>query len=126
MSGSILYFDDVITVVGNALSCGSPTMTITPGFSLPGAFDYNAAGSFKQITNIWSDILTLNKPDDCPLTSCYLLESGCATGAYLVHPDVSISSALPHDIKASETNPAGYSITFCFRCELRPWGTNNK
>ena len=61
-------------------------------------------------------IFTNAQPGSCPVTTCSLKEPGC--GAPLApQPDV-VLGASPFGITASETNAAGYSVMFCYYCEV--------
>ena len=44
------------------------------------------------------------------------MQAGCGTalGAY---PDI-VLGATPYGITASETNPVGYTLTFCYQCTI--------
>ena len=54
------------------------------------------------------------------MIACNLKELGCEQDLE-PHPDVNLEAST-YGITASETNPLGYNLTFCFKCEVLPTG----
>lgn len=56
---------------------------------------------------------------DCVLTSCVLGAAGCLTS--WSSPDIILGTS-PYPLSALETNPVGYSHSFCLKCGITPNG----
>ena len=87
------------------------------GFANP-TISYNSAGSAVTVAANYFSIFTHAQQTDCPLTQCSMnLDSDCATplGA---QTDVTLTASPDFGLSASETNPLGYSLVFCFRCGI--------
>ena len=115
-----LYFTrDSFIVSQLAVDCSASL--VDNGFLNPPAIPFNAFGSTLAITTGFTDLFTHDiQVSHCPVTACTLKEPGCAT-ALSPQPDVTLGAS-PFGITASETNPLGYSVTFCFECEVIPTG----
>ena len=84
-------------------------------FPTPISVPYNAAGGMVAISTSWSDFYSNQYSTDCPITSCELLTADCS--AALSSADV-VLGADPFGISATETNAAGYTVDFCFKCTM--------
>ena len=86
------------------------------GFVNPNEISYNPAGSSISITASYLTIFTHVSKAACPLSGCLLKELGCAA-PLPAQLDV-VLEPNPYGITAVETNVAGYSLTFCFECQI--------
>ena len=100
-------------MIGLPLDC-TDSLTDKLAILSPTPIPYNSAGNTVTISNGYTDIFTQIKTVDCVLDSCSLREVGCA--APLASQSNVVLDATPFSITATETNPNGYTVSFCFQC----------
>ena len=93
---------------------------VDAGFVNPTAFPYNSAGSLVTIATDYTAFFTHSQTTDCLLTSCTLMDAGCAA-ALPAQTDVSLGAS-PFGVSETELKPVGYLLTFCLQCEITPTG----
>ena len=92
-------------------------------FPNPAAIAFNPSGSTVTLASSYTDIFIHVSQTDCPLNSCTLKVPGCGS-ALTAQSNVVLGSA-PFSISAIETNPNGYTVNFCFECEINPAGQSS-
>ena len=91
------------------------------GFNSPAPIPYNSAGSTNVAVSGFAAVFTHTKQTDCPLTTCRLKQQGCSSDLPS-QPNVILGSSAPFGITAKETVSLGYSLSFCYECEVTPIG----
>ena len=95
-------------------------MLTDAGFANPSPLPYVNAGPGVTVANDYLAIFNDAGFYGCPVTTCIFKEPGCVN-PLPAQTDV-ILAANPFGITAVETNVAGYSLTFCYECEVTPLG----
>ena len=99
----------------------SAALTST-SFANPANIPYNSAGSAVTIAADYTSIFTYSGSVDCPLIGCTLMLDTDCTTPLPPQTDVTITASPNFGLTATELNSLGYTVAFCYRCEITPTG----
>ena len=86
-------------------------LLLTQSFMNPAAIAYNSGGASVSIAADYTAIFAHSQQNDCPISSCSLMEPGCST-ALATQTNVVVSGSPTFGLSAVETNDLGYTLNF--------------
>ena len=105
-------------MTADPLDC-SPSLT-AKGFAYP-PIPYNTFGSYINIAPSYESVFDHSLKPDCLLYQCMMSTQADCSIPLPAQTDVLIRTS-PFGLDASEKNPYGFTLIFCYRCEIEPTG----
>jgi len=102
-------------------STGSAMTTRTAGAAnvpvTPWLITYAASASLLVYTSTYDKIFITADPTNCPVTSCTLMDTTCATGLTVSTNFFLTAASTPWQIQMKQDVLAGWGeINFCYKC----------